>query len=76
MLMSGTGRPARLHYLPGTFRVLLIGDYHKNNDDCCAEVIGTGVPVVTNGVATSFVTTNPVFTVLPTPRGDDPPMRA
>lgn len=27
MLMSGTGRPARLHYLPGTFRVLAHGDH-------------------------------------------------
>ncbi len=27
MLMSGTGRLARLHYLPGTFRVLSNGDH-------------------------------------------------
>ena len=27
MLMSGTGRLARLHYLPGTFRVLGHGDH-------------------------------------------------
>ena len=27
MLMSGTGRAARLHYLPGTFRVLSNGDH-------------------------------------------------
>ena len=27
MLMSGTGRVARLHYLPGTFRVLTNGDH-------------------------------------------------
>ena len=27
MLMSGTGRIARLHYLPGTFRVLSNGDH-------------------------------------------------
>ena len=27
MLMSGTGRIARLHYLPGTFRVLTNGDH-------------------------------------------------
>ena len=25
--MSGTGRAARLHYLPGTFRVLSSGDH-------------------------------------------------
>ena len=27
MLMSSTGRPARLHYLPGAFRVLSPGDH-------------------------------------------------
>jgi hypothetical protein len=27
MLMSGTGRPARIHYLPGTFRLLSDGDH-------------------------------------------------
>jgi hypothetical protein len=27
MLMSNTGRPARLHYLAGTFRVLSPGDH-------------------------------------------------
>jgi hypothetical protein len=27
MLMSGAGRIARLHYLPGTFRVLSNGDH-------------------------------------------------
>ena len=27
MLMSGAGRAARLHYLPGTFRVLSNGDH-------------------------------------------------
>lgn len=27
MLMSGAGRVARLHYLPGTFRVLSNGDH-------------------------------------------------
>ena len=27
MLMSGAGRAARLHYLPGTFRVLTNGDH-------------------------------------------------
>ena len=27
MLMSSRGRPARLHYLPGTFRVLAQGDH-------------------------------------------------
>ena len=27
MLMSGTGRPARIHFLDGTFRVLSDGDH-------------------------------------------------
>ncbi|HEX8640284.1 MAG TPA: DUF2093 domain-containing protein [Allosphingosinicella sp.] len=27
MLMSNKGRPARIHYLPGTFRVLVPGDH-------------------------------------------------
>jgi hypothetical protein len=27
MLMSNKGREARLHYMPGTFRVLTSGDY-------------------------------------------------
>lgn len=27
MLMSNRGKPARLHYLPGTFRVLSPGDH-------------------------------------------------
>jgi hypothetical protein len=27
MLMSSRGRPAKLHYLPGTFRVLANGDH-------------------------------------------------
>ncbi len=27
MLMSNTGRPARLHYLAGTFRILSPGDH-------------------------------------------------
>ena len=27
MLMTSTGRPARLHYLPGTYRVLSHGDH-------------------------------------------------
>ena len=27
MLMSGSGRAARIHYLPGTFRLLSDGDH-------------------------------------------------
>jgi iron complex outermembrane receptor protein len=58
-----------------TARLLVIADYYRNNDDCCAEVIGTYAPVTAsvNGVntLTGFASTNPVFTVLPTPRGDE-----
>lgn len=58
-----------------TLEVLLIGDYYKNDDDCCAEVIGTTAPVIATvgGVPTltGFVATNPVFGALPTPRGDE-----
>ena len=27
MLMTGSGKPARVHYLPGTFRLLSEGDH-------------------------------------------------
>lgn len=27
MLMSGAGRPAKLHYMAGTFRILVHGDH-------------------------------------------------
>ena len=27
MLMQGSGKPARIHYLPGTFRLLSDGDH-------------------------------------------------
>ena len=39
MLMSGSGRPARIHYLAGTFRVLSDGDHVV-----CA-VTGTKIPL-------------------------------
>jgi len=61
------GVRGQLLYRPDNgLRVLLIGDYHKNNDDCCAEVIGTG-PL--NAAGASI--TSPVFAALPTPRGDE-----
>ena len=40
MLMSGTGRQARIHYLPGTFRLLSDGDHVV-----CA-VTGAHIPLV------------------------------
>jgi hypothetical protein len=39
MLMSGTGRIARLHYLPGTFRVL------SNGDHVICAVTGVQIPL-------------------------------
>ena len=39
MLRSGTGRVARLHYLPGTFRVL------SNGDHVICAVTGTAIPL-------------------------------
>ena len=39
MLMSGSGRPARVHYLAGTFRLLADGDHVV-----CA-VTGVRIPI-------------------------------
>ena len=39
MLMSGAGRAARLHYLPGTFRVL------SNGDHVICGVTGARIPL-------------------------------
>jgi hypothetical protein len=39
MLMSGSGKAARIHYLPGTFRLLADGDHVV-----CA-VTGTPIPL-------------------------------
>lgn len=39
MLMSGSGRAARLHYLAGTFRVL------SNGDHVICAVTGTRIPL-------------------------------
>ncbi|WP_425231046.1 TonB-dependent receptor [Sphingomonas sp.] len=64
------GRAQLVADLSPAVTLTLIGDYHHNDDDCCADIIGTGTPVVVNNVATGFTTTNAVFTALPTPRGD------
>jgi hypothetical protein len=39
MLMTGSGKAARIHYLPGTFRLLTDGDHVV-----CA-VTGTPIPI-------------------------------
>ena len=46
--------------------LMFIADYHRNNDDCCAPVVGT-LPIVG---ATGATTTNASTQVLPTPLGD------
>lgn len=46
--------------------LMFIADYHRNNDDCCAEVIGTP-PIIG---ATGLPTTNVSTLALPTPLGD------
>ena len=48
-----------------TVKIAVIADYHHNNDDCCAEVIGTGA-LDANGNPISSA----AFSVLPTPKGD------
>jgi hypothetical protein len=40
MLMSGSGKPARVHYLPGTFRLLSDGDHVL-----CA-ITGARIPLI------------------------------
>ncbi|SFP60287.1 TonB-dependent receptor [Sphingomonas rubra] len=61
------GARAQLKWTPSaSTTIALIGDYHRNDDNCCAEVIGTG-PLNAAGVAI----TSPAFAVLPTPRGDE-----
>lgn len=47
--------------------LMFIADYHRNVDDCCAEVIGT--PPI-NGT-TGLPTTNASTAALPTPLGDE-----
>lgn len=61
------GARAQLAYHPDQgIRLAFIADYHHNNDDCCAEVIGTGALDGAGNPITSVV-----FGVLPTPRGDE-----
>ena len=54
-------------------KLTLIGDYHHNNDDCCADVIGGpprfGALTATPG-AVNTAALNTIQTVLPTLRGD------
>lgn len=67
------GRAQFLYDPSSDLRIYIAADYHKNNDDCCADIIATGTPTTTgtpiNGV--TYATTAPVFSVLPTPLGAD-----
>ena len=47
-------------------RVYLAGDYYRNDDDCCADIIATG-PLTGAGAASTSL----AFGVLPTPKGAD-----
>jgi iron complex outermembrane receptor protein len=60
------GARAQFLYEPSdTLRIYAAADYHKNDDDCCADVIATGPINNTTGAPA----TNLAFTVLPPPRG-------
>ncbi|QGN53852.1 TonB-dependent receptor [Novosphingobium sp. Gsoil 351] len=59
------GARAQFLYEPSdALRLYATADYHKNDDDCCADIIATG-PLTGAGAPT----TNLAFNVLPTPRG-------
>ena len=61
------GARAQVAYRPDDgVRLSFIADYHRNNDDCCAEVIGTGA---LSGVGVPI--SSLAFNVLPVPRGDE-----
>ena len=61
------GGRVQLKWMPSdATTVAFIADYRKNDDDCCAEVIGTG-PL--NGAGNPI--TSPISAALPTPRGDE-----
>jgi iron complex outermembrane recepter protein len=59
------GARAQLLYDPSDdLRLYFAADWHKNNDDCCADIIATGA-LTGAGVPQ----TNLAFNVLPVPRG-------
>ena len=59
------GARAQFLYEPSdTLRLYATADYHKNDDDCCADIIATG-PLTAAGLPS----TNLAFAVLPTPMG-------
>ena len=61
------GGRAQLLFNPSDrLKLYATADYHKNNDDCCADIIATG-PYNGAGVAQTNLSTQ----ALPTPLGDD-----
>ena len=60
------GARAQFLYDPGAVRLYLTADYHKNDDDCCADIIATGPLTATGAPSTSLA-----FDILPAPRGSD-----
>ena len=60
------GRVQVLYDPSPDLKLYFTADYHKNTDNCCAEVIATG-PLTALGVPT----TNLAFNALPTPLGAD-----
>ena len=59
------GARAQFLYDPSSnLKIYVAGDFHKNDDDCCADIIATG-PM--NGAG--FPITSLAFTVLPTQEG-------
>ena len=60
------GGRAQFLYDPGALRLYLAADYHKNEDDCCADIIATGPLTGAGAPSTSLA-----FNVLPVPLGAD-----
>lgn len=60
------GGRAQVLYDPGAIRLYFAADYHKNDDDCCADIIGTGAITGAGAATTSLA-----FLALPTPREAD-----
>lgn len=57
-----------------TVKLTFIGDYHKNDDDCCADVIGGPPRLAFNSATPGAVNTTAlalIQTVLPTLQGDE-----
>ena len=61
------GGRAQFLYNPGSgLRIYVAADYHRNKDNCCADIIATGALTGAGVAQTSLA-----FNVLPTPQGAD-----